>query len=338
MEGTTDSNAGVSQAQGPPPMYPPQQPPPGNPPYYPPQPGYGGPGMPPPQPPGGYYPQPDIGDTLSDSFNLYKNNFMAFFSFWAIPAILGIILSLMPLIILGGGLTDIDTTGDTIDLVAIIGYAAFSVMFLIIYVIIYLLFAGGLIGMTKQAMDTGKTDMSMGFDTIKKYFGNILITTIVVGLIITIGFALCCIPGILFCYWWMFAVTIVVIEGVGLGDAMSKSKNFAETRHTFLFAVVLIIVIIVVSFLGDLISGSISWGLQQALGEWPGIIISTVIGEIFQWVIAPFLFIAIAVHYIKGRAPPVPIPPSQYPQPPYQQQPYQPPPQYPQDQYGPPPQ
>jgi magnesium-transporting ATPase (P-type) len=246
----------------------------------------------------------------------------------------------MPFIILSEGFGALPETpaGEMPDLGLIIGALAFTIVLLMALLIINMLFTGGIIGMTKKAMDTGKTDSATGFDTVKKYFGNIIITSFVVGLIIAIGFALCCIPGILFCYWWMFALTIVVIEGVGLGEAMSRSKQFAETRHTFWFAVVLVIVIIVINFIASAITNSISWGLQQALGVWPGLIISTVIGQVFQWIIAPFAVIAVAVHYIKGRAPPVPIPPSQYPQPPYQQQPYQPPPQYPQDQYGSPPQ
>ncbi len=333
MVDSSSNNVVPIQAYEPPPQYPSQQPP-GYPPQYPPQPYYGGPGMPPPtQPPGGYYPQPDIGDTLSDALNLYKTNFSAFFSFWAIPAILAIILSLIPIFVLGGGLNKLGVTPDSEpDIGVILSLLSFSLMLLIAIAIINMLFTGGIIGMTKKAMDTGKTDSGTGFETIKKYFAAIIATSIVVGILIAIGFILCCIPGILFCYWWMFAVTIVVVEGVGLSEAMSRSKQFAETRHTFWFAVVLFVIIIIINIIASVITEVIASGLIFAIGFWPGWIVSTVIGQLFQWIIAPFATIAIAIHYIKGRAPPVMPPPIQYPQTQYQQT------QYPPYQYGPPPQ
>lgn len=330
MSNPAGNDVSVTQAQGPPPQYPPPQQPPGYPPQYPPQPGYG-PGMPPPMPPAvGPYQSPDIGSTLGDAFELYKNNFMAFFAFWAIPAILAIVLSLAPIAIMGEALGAMDVApGEEPDFGAIFATLAFLAVFSILSIIINILFTGGVIGMTRKAMETGKTEMGAGFETIRRYFGPILVTSIVTSILIAIGFMLCCIPGILFCYWWMFAVTIAVIEGVGVSEAMSRSKEYAETRHTFWFAVVLLIVIVVISLIASMITGAIAAGIDVALGFWPSQIVSTVIGQVFQWVIAPFATIAVAVHYLKGRGPPPMVQPPPYPGADYPPGPYAPPPQQP---------
>jgi hypothetical protein len=278
----------------------------------------------------GPYPSPEIGSTLGDAFELYKNNFGAFFGFWAIPAILAIILNLLPLLILGEALGSIDVApGEEPDFGAIFAIFAASMVFLILIVIINILFTGGVIGMTRKAMETGKTDTGAGFETIKNYFGPIIATSVVTSILIAIGFMLCCVPGILFCYWWMFAVTVAVIEGVGVSEAMSRSKEYAETRHTFWFAVVLLIVVIVISAIASMISSTIALGVDAALGFWPSQIVSTVIGQVFQWIIAPFATIAVAVHYLKGRGPPPMVQPPPYPGAGYPPGPYGPPPQQP---------
>lgn len=296
-------------------------PPPG---YGPPPPGYG-------PPPGQYYPPLPIGDTLSGAFEVYKNNFGAYFGFWAIPAIFAIVIGLVQILILGSSANAFIGVeeGGVPDIGAILVFLGIILMFTFVVMIVNILFTGGIIGMTKEAMLSGRTTMVMGFDTIKKYFGGILITSIVVTLLIVIGFMLCCIPGIFFCYWWMFAVTAVVVEGVGLSQAMDNSKQFATTRGTFWFAVVLIIVLLAINFIAGIITTAISFGLMVTLGFWPGQIVSGFIGQIFQWVIAPYATIAIAFHYIRGkgydRGGIHPPPGPQYPPPGYGG--YPPPPQ-----------
>jgi hypothetical protein len=291
-------------------------PPPGAGPY-PPPPGHGAPpGYPPPD---GFYPPLSVGESISGAIELYKNNFFAFFIFWSIPAILGIIFGIFQIYIIGPELLDFADVGsdempDWGQFFSIMGMTA---GFGIVIWIINILFTGGIIGMTKEAMRSGQTVSGTGFGTISKYFGNILITSIVISILVAIGFLLCCIPGIFFCYWWMFAVTAVVVEGIGLSEAMDRSKEFATTRKTFGFAIVLILIIIIMNIVAGAISGLISISLTVSIGYWPGQIASTIIGQIFQWIITPFAAIATAFHYIRGRnieekrphGAPVPYPP-----------------------------
>jgi hypothetical protein len=245
---------------------------------------------------------------------------------------------------LGVGATGFDqpAAGDVPDFGAIFAILGAALAFALASMIITFLFTGGVIGMTKEAMlsGTGTTVTNTGFDTIKKYFGAILITSIVVNIIIAIGFILCCIPGIIFCYWWMFAVTAVVVEGVGLSQGMENSKDFATSRGTFGFAIVLFIVVAVISWIASIIASGLGGILIITMGFWPGQIVSTVVGQFFQWIIAPYSAIAIAYHYIRGKgydSGATPPPPGAPPQPQYP-----PPPGYgappPQPQYPPPPQ
>ena len=314
----------------------------GPPPGYPPPPGYGGPpppgygGPPPPGFPPPYGPSLSIGDTLSGAVEIYKNNFGAFFGFWAIPAIFGIIIGVLQIVALGAGSTDFSQTssGGIPDFGAMFAILGLTLVFSLVSMIVTILFTGGVIGMTKEAMQTGQTSSSAGFSTIQQYFGPIIGTTIVVSILIAIGFMLCCIPGIIFCYWWMFAVTAAVVEGVGISQAMENSKNFASTRGTLGFAIVLIIVIVVISVIAGAISSGIGIALTFSMGYLVGQSVGTVIGAIFQWIIAPYAAIAIAFHYIKGKGyagggvPPPPGAPFPPPPPPPMPGPYPPPPGY----------
>ena len=268
------------------------------PPPPPPPPGYGGG----PQPPPGYgppaYQEPlDTEGTLRSSFDLYKNNFSAIFFFWAVPALLGIGLNLFSLLYFTTDYGNVsepeDLSGLWLGLGGIIGVSFISML-------VSILFTGGIIGMVREAMQTGKTTPHTGYETIKQHFGGILIVSIATSIIIGIGFVLCCIPGILFCYWWMFAVVAVVVEGTDLSRAMSNSKEFATTRHTFMFAIILIIVMIVLNVVAGMISTPISI-IVGGVNELAGHITSSVVSGVLTWVIQPFSAIAISYHYIKGK-------------------------------------
>jgi hypothetical protein len=250
-----------------------------------------------------YQPSLSIGDSISGAFEVYRNNFMAFFGFWAIPAILGIVIALAQLFLFGGQLESIGNTneGDMPDLGGFFALLGISIGFILIIWIINILFIGGLIGMTKEAMSTGRTSSGKGFRTINNYFGSILVTGIVVFILLIIGTMLCCIPGILFCYWWMFAITAVVVEGVGMSEGMARSKEFASSRQTIGFAIVIIVIAIVISIISAVVATSISIPISIALGNWAGSIVTQTISSIITWILYPFIFVAVAYHYIKGK-------------------------------------
>jgi len=235
------------------------------------------------------YAEVGISDSISNSLNLYIDNIKEYFLFWAIPAILFIGIFL---IIEAMGFT---SSGEDMDMEDVRTLISILIPLLILTMVIQILFSGGVIAMTLEAMKKGTTSPDIGFDLIKKRGGRIFITSIVVSLVIGFGTLLCIIPGILFCYWYFFAVTVVALEGYSVGDAMSRSKEFSRSHSAFLFIVVLIIVVIIIYIIGSVISTIITFGA----GDTP--YVGTIISGIISWLIAPYIYVATAYYYIKGR-------------------------------------
>jgi len=157
-------------------------------------------------------------------------------------------------------------------------------------------------------------ESSEGYSMITKRGGSIVVTSIVVSVLVIVGLFLCIIPGILFCYWYFFAVTIVVLEGASTGDSLKLSKQFA-TSHS---AIGFIIILIIVNFIVTMVGQGIALALQLAFDA-P--FINAITSGLIGWVIAPYIYIATAFYYIRGKGmdrPAVPMQqhPGQYGAPP----------------------
>jgi hypothetical protein len=228
-------------------------------PYYP-----AGYGTPPEMPEGYVYPRPirrkvNITDTLTESFELYRNNLDTFMRFWAAPAVLSIMLLLLIdwATLNSNGMEE----GD---------FQAFVLLVIPLYIIllvVQILFSGGLIAMTLESMQKGRASMTTGYDIIRERGWKILVTSLAVSVVVTLGTFLCIIPGFLFCYWYFFAVTIVTLEGFSTSEAFARSKSFSRGSGALPFIIV---------YSGTLISGIVSW------------------------LVAPYLYITTAYFYIKG--------------------------------------
>jgi len=232
-----------------------------------------------------------IGEALSGAFDRYTKNFGPFFLFWAIPALLGFIISIGQLA-LARNSTDISAVG--------VGFG-FTFGFLILNVVVQSLFIGGVIAMTQEAMKTGSTRMSTGFGIMSQRAGALIVTNIVVSIIIMVGLFLCIIPGIIFCYWWIFALTAAAIEGTDLERSMNSSKEFSKAHDSLGFIVTLIVVLILVQIIGSILTMFGLVAISIAIGFWPAIIIVSAISMILSWIVTPYSYIAISYYYIRGN-------------------------------------
>jgi len=68
-------------------------------------------------------------------------------------------------------------------------------------------------------------------ESIKYAFSRLLPligTSILVGIVVFLGFLACIIPGILFLLWYSLVTHVIVIEGISGTDAMSRSKDLVR--------------------------------------------------------------------------------------------------------------
>jgi uncharacterized membrane protein len=89
--------------------------------------------------------------------------------------------------------------------------------------------------------------------------GKYLFTTLVLGLIVFLGFILFVIPAIIFGTWYSFTLLLALDKNMGIGEALKKSKEMVKGRFWEilgrnvifgLFTIVVSVVVSIVPFVG----------------------------------------------------------------------------------------
>ncbi|MFO8109713.1 MAG: hypothetical protein R6U17_04205 [Thermoplasmata archaeon] len=257
-------------------------------------------------------PENDIGGTLSTTLDILKENFTVILTFLLIPIIIVSIINIFSIWTIMSSMETL--TGDEMELDALINF--FSTLYLIalplsiVVWIIELLFAGGIVGITKESFEGRSVNVDTGLGVIKNHALGVILAGILLSILLSVGIALCIIPGLLFCYWWLFTIPILIIEGKGVLDAMSASKNFAKKNSTTGFTIVIIVLVIVMSGVGNLIASLLSGAFmysfdftaQEVVVFGPRVIVSQIIGSIVSVLVTALAIMCITVHYLRGRS------------------------------------
>ncbi len=245
----------------------------------------------------------DISDTFSKSFDILTKNIGPIIVYWLIPILIVVVISVINADAIANNLTNISQTTEA----DVIMNKVMNMIFLVIPLallssIVQVLFAGGLVGMAKEAYETGSTNIHTGYSIISKYPLGIIGASILLSIIVGFGLFLCFIPGLLFCYWWLFTIPILVIEGKSITRAMSSSKKYAKSNETLVFTIVLVVVVIVLSLVASGIGNFISMVLpSKILSVDTSVVLSPIIQGIISIFINSVAVIAITVHYLRGR-------------------------------------
>jgi uncharacterized membrane protein len=110
------------------------------------------------------------------------------------------------------------------------------------------------IGIYRAALKTTRGEVpDFGMITSGENLGPYIVTSIVTGICIFVGVAACILPGLIAAFFLAFAPMASLDRGVGVGEAFSTSIDIAKRNVGPI--IVLAIVIIVASFLGNLLFG-----------------------------------------------------------------------------------
>ena len=256
----------------------------------------------------------DTTSTLSIAFDIFKNNLVPILTFILIPTLivgsLNVFTSWQTMELTTGmaGEQDLSVIMDNFVTMMLI-----SIPLSLMGWMIQILFAGGIVGMAKEGFQRGKTKINAGFEIIRQHPLGLIGASIIVTLIVSVGLVLCLIPGLIFCYWWLFTIPILLIEGKSIGDAMSDSKDFAKHHETLGFTIALIAVVIIISIVIGAIFGiftstqGFGFGLTGGgttvvdFELTPLFIISTVLQSFVNMAVNAFAITCITVHYLRGR-------------------------------------
>jgi len=148
---------------------------------------------------------------------------------------------------------------------ALFGLTILSIIAVVIVGIIIAFIIEGMYPlMVKNVLDGKDVGMSAAFGKAVGRLPSLIGAAILVGIIVSVGFVIFVIPGILFLTWYFYTVPAIMLEDRGALDGMSASKRFGRTRKwkTFLILLVLVIICVIGSALGEI---PIAGGVIEAI-------------------------------------------------------------------------
>ena len=119
-------------------------------------------------------------------------------------------------------------------------------------------------------------------------WGALIWTTILMTIIIGLGFMLLIIPGIYFSFWYILSQDVTVLEGTSGGAALKRSKALTKGNLNTLFILLLLV-------------GVINYAITFAAQMIPQPHVSLVVGALVQGVLTVFGTCALVVFYFSAR-------------------------------------
>jgi hypothetical protein len=257
---------------------------------------------PPPPPPGGgmgggsggALPARGLGDILSAAFEIYKNNAAKLITIVAVVVVplqfvlhllTGVVFAPKKTTFLIGNVAVTQTatrSAGTIILVALIGVIIGVVINAALQAAIMRAAAQTTVG---DAVDVGES-YRFGF----KRIGAVIAASLLVGLVVGIGFILLVIPGVIFLTLLAVVIPVVVIENKGATEAMSRSWNLAKGHFWHVLGT-----IVVAAIIAGVVGGAIG-----AIGgsSW---FLGWIFGSIGQIIAAPFSALVAVLLYLDLR-------------------------------------
>jgi hypothetical protein len=206
----------------------------------------------------------EYGELFNEAFDLYKRNFSIFFGIGAVVFIPFGLLS-------------------ALAIRSQVGSALVNLIFLVPLVAAY----GAIVKALADRYLGKPATIASSWSYILRRLAPYFFTMIVAGLLVTVGFFLLCVPGIIFAFWVAFVVPVIVVEDRYYWDAIQRSRELAAGQWMRIFVVALLTSIMswVISAAVMAIFGLIL-GVQIALSPGMGQGAGMATGTLMAWQIA----------------------------------------------------
>jgi len=128
-------------------------------------------------------------------------------------------------------------------------------LFALISMALSLLAEGMSIAMSYEALKTEKTSLGSGITKVMERLGTLIVTTILMGLIVGVGFFLFVIPGFIAMFFLIFAIPIAILEDVSAVEALKKSYFMVRSNigDVFIYVAIATFVIIIGGIAGKVL-------------------------------------------------------------------------------------
>lgn len=217
---------------------------------------------------------------LGRTWGLYTTFFARFFLlavvvFAAVNAVFAIAAALL----------DTDDDGQAV-IVALIGMAAS---------LVGTFWLQGAMVFAVQDVQDGTFDTPTGevFRRVQPHLGTLVVAGILAGVGVGIGFVLLILPGLFLLTIWSLIAPAIVVEGKGVGDAFSRSRELVRGHGTTVFGIVLVTTLLTA------VAGGVLRAIFSFLPRFLEILVGSTIASA---VVAPFGAIALTVMFFELRS------------------------------------
>lgn len=236
-----------------------------------------------------------IGQVLGEALRVYRENAGRL---WILVAVVVVPLSFLSWLISTvflGPVTSVATVGgQTVEVVEsrglLLGVLA-SLVAAAISIVIGAILQAAMLRAGALATMGDPVDVTESYRWGLRRFGSVLLVSILVGIVVAVGFILLVVPGVIFLTFLAVSVPAVVVEGARGTGAMRRSWRLVRGHFWHVLGVVVV---------GLLIAGVVA-GLISALGRGNDVL-GLIFGTIGQVVVAPFTALVTVLLYLDLRA------------------------------------
>jgi len=84
--------------------------------------------------------------------------------------------------------------------------------------------------MAREALEKGQTSLKTGMDVASSFFFHFLATSAAIAAIVSLGFMLLILPGLVAMFFMMFAFPAIIMHGLGPVEALKNSYRLVRSR------------------------------------------------------------------------------------------------------------
>jgi len=214
-----------------------------------------------------------VGEILGEAFRLYRahlGHFLAIaFTVYAVVAVVNLLL--------------------------VLALGWFGVILSAVISLIGLYLVQGAIVVAVQDVRDGRADLSLGetLSHVKPRLATLVLTGIVAGIAIAIGFVLLIVPGLILLTWWAVFVPALVLEGLGLSDSLGRSRALVSGNFWPVLGLIVVVILILIG--ASIVLSLILVPLDDALASFISNVVSNTI-------FTPFVALALTLAYYALKA------------------------------------
>ena len=174
----------------------------------------------------------DLGEIFSEALEIYRHN-----PILIVPSLVPVSALVLGMLIFVGylGLMAIFADGGFLAL----SFLASLLLFAVLMVVLIFLAEGASIEMIRQASMGDVANLSTAWKSIRNNLEPLVLTSILAGIMIALGYALFFIPGLILSFAFYFITQVVMIDGRSGLEALKASYRFAEANLSDCLIVVL---------------------------------------------------------------------------------------------------